>query len=118
MYGLVQAARQSSKKIRDSLVQAGFKSSEADPCVVYKEDQNGMCIMLIYIADMLNVGTAEAINETIQILQQSFEVKAPTTLEDHLDVQVIKSKSGEKAWLGQLTIIKTLKRCLRLMSRP
>ena len=35
--------------------------------------------MLIYIDDMLIGGTTEAVNEAIQILQQSFEVKAPTT---------------------------------------
>ena len=110
IYGLVQAAKQFFKKIQDSLVQAGFKSSEADPCLVYKEDQIGVCIMLIYIDDMLIVGTTEAVNEAIQILQQSFEVKAPTTLEDFLFVQVIKSKNGEKAWFGQPTIIKSLEK--------
>ena len=35
IYGLVQAARQFFKKIQDSLVQAGFKASEADSCLVY-----------------------------------------------------------------------------------
>ena len=48
--------------------------------------------MLINIDDMLIAGTTEAVNEDIQILQQSFEVKAPTSLEDYLGVQVIKSK--------------------------
>ena len=61
------------------MVQAGFKASESDPCLVYKEDKMGVCIMLIYIDDMLIGGTTEAVNEAIQILQQSFEVKAPTT---------------------------------------
>ena len=75
IYGLVQAARQFSKKNRDSLVQAGFKSNEADPCLVHKEDQIGVCVMLIYIDDTLIVGTTEAVNGAIQILQQSFEVK-------------------------------------------
>ena len=95
IYGLVQAARQFFKKIQDSLIQVGFKSSEADPCLVYKEDQKCVCIMLIYIADMLIVGKREAVNEAIQVLQQSFEVKPPTTLEDYLGVQVIKSNNGE-----------------------
>ena len=92
IYGLVQAARQFFKKIQDFLVQARFKSSEADLCLVYKEDQIGVCIMLIYIDDTLIVGTTEAVNEAIEILHQSFEVKAPTNLEDYLGVQVIKSK--------------------------
>ena len=55
--GLVQAAWQFFKNIHDSLLQANFKASEADPCLVYKEDQEtGVCIMLIYINDMLIVG--------------------------------------------------------------
>ena len=81
--------RQFFKKIRYSFVQVGFKSSEADPCLVNKEDQVRVHIMLIYIHDMLIVGTTEAVSEVIQILKQSFEVKAPTTLEDYLGVQVI-----------------------------
>ena len=32
------------------------------------------------------------------------------TLEDHLGVQVIKSKNGEKEWLQQPTIIKSLEK--------
>ena len=49
IYGLVRAARQFFKKIQGSLIQAGFQSSEADPCLVYKEDQTGVCFMLIYL---------------------------------------------------------------------
>ena len=64
------------------MIQAGFKSSEADPCFVYKEDQKRVCTMLIYIDDMLIVGKTEAVNEAVQALQHSFEVKSPTTLED------------------------------------
>ena len=90
--------------------QAGFKSSEADPCLVYKEDQKGICIMFIYIDDMLIVGKREAVSEAIEVLQQSFEVKPPTTFEDYLGAQVIKSQNGEKAWLGQATIIKYLEK--------
>ena len=69
IYGLVQAASKFFKKIRDSLIQAGFKSGEADPCLVYKEDQTGVCIMLICINDMLIVGNTEAVDEGIQVLQ-------------------------------------------------
>ena len=98
IYGLVQAVRQFFKKIQDPLIQAGFKSSEADPCLVYKEDQKHVCIMLIYFDNMLILGKREAVNEAIQVLQQSFEVKPPTAL-DYLGVQVIKSRNGEKAWL-------------------
>ena len=51
--------------------------------------------MLIYLDDMLIVGKTKAIEDAIQVLQHSFEVKKPTTLEDNLRVQVIKSKNGK-----------------------
>ena len=117
IYRLVQAVRQFFKKIRDSLVQAGFKSSEADPCLGYKGDQIGVRIMLIYIDDMLIVGTTEAINKAIQILQQSFEVKAPTNLEGYLDVQVIKAKMVKRHGWDNLPLSKALERCLIKMSK-
>ena len=56
------------------------------------------------------VGNTEAVFGAIQVLQQSFEVKKPTTLEDYLGVQVIKSNNGEKAWIEQPTIIKSLEK--------
>ena len=92
------------------MIQDVFKLSEADPCLVYKEHQKGVCVMLIYIDDMLIVGNTETVNEAIQVLQQSFEVKVPTTLEDYLGVQVVKSKNGEKARFRQRTIIKSLEK--------
>ena len=38
IYGLGQAARQFWKKIVDKMEEGGFKLSEADPCMLYKED--------------------------------------------------------------------------------
>ena len=34
----------------------GFKLSEDDPCMLYKEDEKEVCIITIYIDDMLIIG--------------------------------------------------------------
>ena len=39
IYRLVQAARQFEKKIVDKMQGGGFKLSEADQCILYKEDE-------------------------------------------------------------------------------
>ena len=92
IYGLVQVAMQFFKKIHDSLLQANSKASEADPCIVYKEDKvTGVCIMLIYIDDMLIVRKTNAIKDAIQVLQQSFEVKKPAILR-----RLFRSASNQK----------------------
>ena len=43
IYGLVQAERQFWKKMVDMMQEGGFKLSEADPCMLYKEDEKGVC---------------------------------------------------------------------------
>ena len=110
IYGLVQAARQFWKKIVDKMQEGGFKLSEADPCMLYKEDEKGVCIIIIYIDDMLIIGKEEAIDDAIKVLQGHFQVKDPTSLEDYLGVQIVQSDDGKKAWLGQPTIIKSLEK--------
>ena len=41
IYGLVQAARHFQKKIVDKMQEGGFQLSEAGPCMLYKEDEEG-----------------------------------------------------------------------------
>ena len=106
---MVQAARQFWKKIVDKMQEGGFKLSEANPCMLYKEDDKGVCI-IIYIDDMLIIGKEEAIDDAIKVLQGHFQVKDPTSLEDYLGVQIVQSDDGKKAWLGQPTIIKSLEK--------
>ena len=67
MYGLVQAARQFWKKIVDKMQEGAFKLSEADPCMLYKEDSKGVCIIIIYIDDRLIIGKEEAIGDAIKV---------------------------------------------------
>ena len=87
-----------------------FQISEVDPCMLYKEDEKGICIIIIYIDDMLIIGKEEAIDAAINSLQGHFQVRDPTSLEDYLGVQIVQSDDDKKAWLGQLTIIKSLEK--------
>ena len=80
IYGLVQAERQFWKKIGDKMQEGGFKLSEADSCMLYKENEKGVCIIIIYIHDMLIIGKEEAIDDAIKVLQGHFQVKDPTSL--------------------------------------
>ena len=67
IYGLVQAARQFWKKIVDKMEGGGFQLSEADPCMLYKEDEKGVCIIIFYIDDMLIIGKEETIEYEIRV---------------------------------------------------
>ena len=78
--------------------------------MLYNEDERGVCIIIIYIDDMLIIGKEEAIDAVIKLLQGHFQVKDPTGLEDYLGVQIVQSDDGKKAWLGQPTTIKSLEK--------
>ena len=112
IYGLVQAARQFWKKIVDKMHEGGFQLSEADPYMLYKEDERGVCIIIIYIHDMLIIDKEEVIDAASRVLQGHFQVKDPTSLEDYFSVQIVQSDDGKKAWLGQQAIIRSLEKQL------
>ena len=83
IYGLVQAARQFWKKIVDKMQEGDFQLSEADPYMLYKEDEKGVCIIIIYIDDMLIIGKEHTIDAAIKVLPGHFQVRDPTSLEDY-----------------------------------
>ena len=49
IYGLCQAARQFWRKFVDTI----FTVSPADPCMLLKENNLGICIIIMYVNDML-----------------------------------------------------------------
>ena len=66
----------------------------------------------MYIDDLLIIGKPETNENTINDLKQHSVMKKPTTFDDYLSVQVIKSEDTKRAWLGQPTIIDALtKKC-------
>jgi Reverse transcriptase (RNA-dependent DNA polymerase) len=70
MYGLVQAARQWWRKLISILVEEfKFKKSQADACVLTREDEYGVIILCIYVDDALMVGDHAAIEKTVAQLK-------------------------------------------------
>ena len=58
IYGLCQAARQFRRKFMDTIEKEpfGFTVSPADPCMLFKENNLGVCITIMYVDDMLIIG--------------------------------------------------------------
>ena len=58
IYGLCEAARQFWKKFVDTATKEhfGFKVRPADPCMLFKENELGVCIIIMYVDDMLIIG--------------------------------------------------------------
>ena len=63
IYGLCQAARQFWEKFVDTIKKEpfGFTVSPADPCMLFKKNNLGLCIIIMYVDDMLVIGKKEQI---------------------------------------------------------
>ena len=65
IYGLCQAERQFWKKFVDRIKKEsfGFQVSPADPFMLFKENELGICIIIMYVDDMLIIGKKEQIQD-------------------------------------------------------
>ena len=60
LYGLKQASRSWNEKFNSFLLTFGFTKSDADPCVYFREDQDGILILALWVDDGLLCGTHKA----------------------------------------------------------
>ena len=110
IYGLCQAARQFWKKFVNITKQEpfGFQVSPADPCMLFKENELGVCIIIMYVDDMLIIGKKEQIQEFVTKIQKEFSVRIQHNLTDYLGCEFHMNKVKTTGWLGQPSIIKSL----------
>ena len=115
IYGLCQTARQFWKKFVNTVKQElfGFQVSPADPCMLFKETELGVCIIIImYVDDMLIIGKKEQIQDFASKIQKEFSVKIQHNLTDYLGCEFHMNKERTRGWLGQPSIIKSLEQNL------
>ena len=62
----------------------GFQVSPEDPCMLCKENELGVCIIIMYVDDMLIIGKKEQIQEFSFKLQKEFSVKIQHNLTDYM----------------------------------
>ena len=82
--------------------------SPADPCMLFKQNELGICIIKMYVDDMLIIGKKEQIKEFANNIQKQFSVKIQHNLADYLGCEFHMNKVKTRGWLGQPSIIKSL----------
>ena len=110
IYGLFQAGRQFWNKFVNTVKQEpfGFQVSPADPYMLFKENELGVCIIIMYIDDMLIIGKKEQIQDFASKIQMEFSVKIQQNLTDYLSCEFHVNKERTRGLLGQPSIIKSL----------
>ena len=75
--GLCQSARQFRKKFVNEMIKVdvGFKIIEEDPCLLYRENKLGICMIIIYVDDMMVIGHKESIIDVQEEVKKGFLYK-------------------------------------------
>ena len=109
IYGLCQAARQFWKKFVDTIQKEpfGFTVSSADPCMLFKENNLGICIIIMYVDVMVIIGKQEQIPKFATMIQKEFSVKIQHIQADYLGCEFHMNKEKTRGWLGKPSIIKS-----------
>ena len=76
--------------------------------MLFKEDELGMCIIKMYVDDMLIIGKKEQIQEFATKIQKEFSVKIQYNLADYLGCEFHMNNVKTRGWLGESSIIKCL----------
>ena len=77
--------------------------------MLYKQNELGICIIIMYVDDMLIIGKKEQIQDFTNKIQKEFSVKIQHNLADYLGCEFHMNKVKTRGWLGQPYIIKSLK---------
>jgi len=91
LYGIKQAARVWFHHLEPGLLKLGFRASEIDPCLFYRED----CIVALYVDDCLLFSPDQAvINQVISTLQLHYQIGAQGTVQDFLGINISTDADG------------------------
>ena len=75
---------------------------------MYRKNEKGICMKSIYGDDNFLVGQEEALDEAIDQIESTFNIKIQTKQNEYLGCEFLVSERNKKGWLGQPHVIKSL----------
>ena len=94
LYGLKQCGRMWYSRLSDFLHEKGYTSSTNCPCVFIQRSQDGLCIISVYVDDLIIIGTPRDIEEASSYLMSEFEMKDLGKTKFCLGLQLEHSPAG------------------------
>ena len=96
IYGLKQAGRMWNFKINDTLLELGFTRCKSEPCAYVKKDYNNnvICILAIYVDDILIAGRNKTINKIKEDIKSKFELSDVGLVDFIIGIKFIKCNDG------------------------
>ncbi|KAH9752991.1 retrovirus-related pol polyprotein from transposon RE1 [Citrus sinensis] len=107
LYGLKQAPRGWFDKLKSSLIQWGFKNSKSDTSLFLRRTKSSIIIILIYVDDILIIGSdCVELEEFIKLFSSTFALKDLGRLSYFLGIEVL--YGHDSIYLSQKKYIRDL----------
>ena len=77
LYGLKQAGKEWNNKLNEELIKVGFTRLKSEPCVykIINNKKEIICILSVYVDDILITGTLAKINSLNESIKRKFNIK-------------------------------------------
>jgi Reverse transcriptase (RNA-dependent DNA polymerase) len=110
LYGLVQAARQSYKKITSIFGKLDFLPSPADPCLYIKKHKGKEppAYIILYVDDGVIFGTTKIIGQVMKSISSVLKVKDLGEVKNFVGCCLVHSTDGKTIHIFQPKLIKNL----------
>jgi hypothetical protein len=119
LYGLKQAARAWYLKLKGTLLKFGYKVATADPSLYLRGNGNGMVVLLVYVDDILLMGSTDNVLTAKGELMDAYSSHDLGEVSYFLGFEIVRDRSAKTVWIGQTKLIRdTLRRYALDNSNP
>eukprot|EP00833_Pecoramyces_ruminatium_P015598 jgi/Orpsp1_1/1189630/evm.model.d7180000073350.1 len=96
IYGLKQAGRMWNYKIDSVLLELGFYRCKSEPCVYVKKDiyNNIICLLAMYVDDIMIAGKDKVINKFKEEIKNKFELSNIGPIDFIIGIKFVKCDDG------------------------
>ena len=96
IYGLKQAGRMWNNKLNDILIKIGFERLQSEPCVYVKKNKHNkiICIIAVYVDDMLIAGKKKDVEIIKSEIKNQFELSDLGMVDYIIGIKFIKCEDG------------------------
>ena len=109
IYGLKQAAIAFWKELLSAFKDMGYERSNADPCLYYKRDDNGLIIWISWVDDCLCVGSKQSVMNGKSEMMGRFDCGEIGELTEYVGCKVDYDKEKGTVHLTQPVLLQSFK---------
>ena len=109
IYGLPHAGRKWADELQNTLIQIGFKQNTTEPCLYLFEKQQIICMILVYVDDVLIASNNSNFTDKIQQhLNEKYGIKDIGGLKQYLGINISQDYNNNEITLNQENYIKNV----------